>query len=218
MSIDKNKVHEFWKSRTEIQDSVLATHFKNDGTQAYDLRFILDQVDKPCKTLDLGAGTCMVSAELAKQGYKVTAVDKYKEFLDKAPQHENLQTIVADVETFETTDRFDMILVFGVTNYFSNAEAEQIYINCKKHLTPNGVLLVKHQYGIEEDVVVDHYSEQIGSDYHAVYRRAEMEHSLLSSIFANILQHDIYPDNLNKWDNTRFYSFVCKNNKESTID
>jgi len=209
MSINKNKVHEFWQSRTQIKDSVLATHFKNDGTQAYDLRFILDQVDSPCTTLDLGAGTCMVSAELAKQGYQVTAVDKYKEFLDKAPQHQNLQTIVADVETFETDDRFDMILVFGVTNYFSTREVEQIYLNCKNHLTPNGVLIVKHQYGISEEVVVDNYSEQIGSHYHAVYRPFETEKELLSNIFSNVSQHDIYPDNLNKWNNTRFYSFVC---------
>lgn len=206
----RERMDAFWRARTRVADPVLSTHFKRDGTHERDFAFIRSWVRPGSQVLDLGAGTCIVSSRIADLGASVLAVDKFPEFLAAAPAHPRLETCSADLLEFATERRFDAVLLFGVMNYFSADEAAVLYRRCAEWLSPGGVVLVKHQCGVEGDVVVDKFSEQIGSHYLAFYRHVGREETLLAGVFESVRVEDVYPAELNPWPDTHFYAFVAQ--------
>ena len=208
----RERMDAFWEARTKVADPVLSTHFKRDGTHELDLAFVRRFTRSDARVLDLGAGSCLVSGKLAagEEVADVLAVDKFPEFLSHAPRHPRLRTEASDLLAFETTERFDLVLLFGVMNYFSPDEARLLYGRCARWLSPGGVLVVKHQCGVHEDVTVDRHSEQIGTHYLAFYRHVAREEALLREQFGAVEVVDVYPPEKNPWPNTHFYAFVCR--------
>lgn len=134
--------------------------------------------------MDLGAGSCVLSDKISEfpQVKSVSAVEKFGEFFKKrAPRSKVL--IESDVLKFQSDDKFDLILLFGVMNYFDTNEALEVYAKCAKLMKNDGFFLVKHQCGVSEDVFVDHFSKELNHDYHAIYRSFENEQTLLSNYF-----------------------------------
>jgi hypothetical protein len=79
-----------------------------------------------------------------------------------------------------------------------------------KHLKNNGHLIVKHQSGVNEDVEVVKFSEELQSNYFALYRHKDKDESLLTEQGFKVQVIDIYPDNMNPWKNTHHYAYVAK--------
>ena len=76
---------------------------------------------------------------------------------------------------------------------------------------PGGLLIVRVHCALEEKIVVDGFSEELGTDYFAEFRPVKEEEQLLKDIgFKNVETFDIFPDTLNVWDNSRHFIFVCK--------
>lgn len=206
--MDKAKIDEFWNRRASITSPRIATHFKEDDTLDYDVSLIESLLSADSKVLDLGCGTGAVTNRIADKVQEICAVDKQAGFLEHITRSPGVRTVQSDVLGFFDTQRYDMILLFGVMNYFSEREAEEIYANCSAMLSDGGTLLVKHACGVQDTVVVDQYSEEIQDHYHAVYRHVDIEQRLLCKQF-KVEKVDIYPDHLNRWENTHFYAFVC---------
>jgi len=212
--MDKKKelVKKFWQKRgREITDPRIATHFRIDDAIDYDFNLVQRFCSRNTKILDLGAGTCALSSRLAPYVKKIVAVDFVGNFLKKKDLPSNIKTVNTDIKTYKSKEQYDIILLFGVLNYFFNSkELLSLYKKCKRMLTKNGVCIIKHQVGIKETVIVDGYSEDIKGHYLAIYRHIEKELSLLKFVFNTVDVIDVYPSHLNRWDNTHFYAFICK--------
>jgi len=207
--LDKAKVDAFWRSRLKVPDPRIATSFRDDGRLEHDLKLITRHLSPEANVLDLGAGTCTLASALLDRANSVVAVDKYAEFLSRAMPDPKLHTVLADVVDFTSPDRFDFILLFGVVNSLDTPDETLLYRHCQDMLSRNGVLLVKHQCGIREGLVVDKYSDELGGHYHARYPAVTDQTALLRRFF-DVTVVDIYPDAFNRWPDTRFFAFICR--------
>lgn len=195
-----------------MKDARVSTHFRDDDMHVFDLRLINKYISPKTRLLDLGAGTCHHANRLAGKVAYIKATDKFGEFLKFCKVGPDFEVQESDVLSYRDKQKYDVILLLGVMNYFDDSEALRIYRSCRKMLAPRGVLIVKHQAGVDEDVVVDKYSEKIGDNYHALYRHKEKDIKLMEKYF-RVQVVDIYPKRLNPWPNTHFYGFVCKQKK-----
>jgi 2-polyprenyl-3-methyl-5-hydroxy-6-metoxy-1,4-benzoquinol methylase len=210
--IDRDQVDAYWRARTEIADPVVASRHRQSEALAHDLAFVRRFVRTGCAVLDLGAGSCVLADRLAAldEVRAVCAVEKFGEFFAKRPPHPKVETHASDVRDFRDPRRFDLVLLFGVMNYFDDPEARAIYDSCRALVAPDGRLLVKHQCGVDADVAVDGFSEELGHRYQALYRARAHEEALLGERFTVEEVADVYPAPLNRWANTHFYGFACR--------
>lgn len=206
-NLDKSQIREFWARRAKLTDSRLATHFKHDDALLYDVEFVRRHLPPDARILDLGCGTGAMVQALRPQASFIRAVDQEEKFVERVVVDEVVSTQVADVVGYRDSNQYDAILVFGVLNYLSDHDARILYENCQAMLAPKGVLIVKNACGVHEDVVVNHYSEEIGDWYHALYRFYWRELGLLEERF-EVEVNDIYPRHLNRWRDTHYYAFV----------
>lgn len=210
--IDRDSVDAYWRARTAIADPVVASRHRQSDALVHDLAFVRRFVGQGCAVLDLGAGSCVLADRLAElaEVRAVCAVEKFGEFFAKRPPNPKVETHASDVRDFRDPRAFDLVLLFGVMNYFADDEARAIYDGCRALVAPSGRLLVKHQCGVAEDVVVDGHSEELGHRYQAIYRARDHEAALLGARFTVEEVVDVYPAALNRWPNTHFYGFVCR--------
>jgi hypothetical protein len=206
--MNKEKIDAFWRRRTNIADPQRATHFFDGGRLTYELDFVRRHLPDNPRILDLGAGTCQVSAPLLDVAREITAVEKFGGFLDMVPEHPRLTKVCEDVTTFSAVERFDVILLFGIVTYLSAQEEVAVYERCAGMLGERGCCLVKNQCGVSTEVVVDAYSEELLADYHARYPAFEEQRRRLTDHF-DVRVVDVYPPELNRWNNTHVYGFAC---------
>jgi hypothetical protein len=100
--------------------------------------------------------------------------------------------------------------MFGVAQYFNEDEILGIYKKYYSNLKENGKMLIKNQFGVNEDVLVSGYSEELKTDYYSQYRHIDKEVDILKKVgFKNVEVIDIYPPECNRWENTHFYAIVA---------
>ncbi len=207
--MDKKKIDAFWSARTDIKDPRLATNYRKDGRLACDVALVEKFIVGKARLLDLGAGTCTLSQQFIDRAEKITVVEKFSSFLEQVPEHPKLHKICADVSDFFVDEKFDIILLFGVVNFLDEDEEERLYGACSSMLESGGHFIVKNQCGIEEDVIVDSFSDELKAHYHARYPSVSSQLLRLSKFF-NVSVVDVYSSDINRWGNTHFYAFVCK--------
>jgi hypothetical protein len=171
--------------------------------------FVSRYLPPEAKILDLGAGTCTLLVEFLDRVQKIVAVEKYAEFLDRAPKHPCLIKLCSDVVDFSSKEIFDAVLMFGIVPYLNVEEERKVYKSCLRYIGDNGVLLVRHQCGVNESVIVDSYSAELKAHYHARYPSVAEQTALLAEFF-NVEVSDIYPAELNRWANTHFFAYICR--------
>jgi cyclopropane fatty-acyl-phospholipid synthase-like methyltransferase len=207
----KEKIDRFLKERTSVEDRKLATRFHDSDAHVYDLGFIRPHLSQGAHVLDLGCGSGILAYEAAKTAEHVLAVDKFEEFFDPQYRADNMEFEKSDILEFSRAPvSFDVILLFGVVTYLDYDETRRIYSRIAGWLRDDGVLLAKHGCGVTEDVFVDGFSKHLQSHYVALYKYLETEKDILSEYFASVEVTDIYPDHLNRWDDTRYYAFICR--------
>jgi HAD superfamily phosphoserine phosphatase-like hydrolase len=187
------------------------TRNKAPDFSSYDINFVKKFADKSVDLLDLGSGTGLLINSLEGSFKEITAVEKYHKFSDFISRSEQVTIINEDVLTFVPTKTYNLITAFGLMMFFSFEEAEAIYRMVFKCLKKSGTFIVKHQMGVREDVCINGYSNELGCEYYANYRWIENELNLLSKVGFKISEVvDIYPDEFNRWENTKFYALVCE--------
>jgi SAM-dependent methyltransferase len=99
--------------------------------------------------LDLGCGIGRISLAFARQGYRVTGLDRTVGYLDQARQQaekENLNAefIHGDMRTFVHPDAFDCVVnMFTAFGYFEDpADDRRVVNNVFKSLKPGGAFLI----------------------------------------------------------------------------
>lgn len=204
-------IDEFWKSRASMENPRLATQFRIDNSLYYDLELVKAYLPKGGKVLDLGCGTCTLTNELVPYASMIRGVDKHEGLLRFCKVGEQFETHVCDVLNYVDEVQYDLILLIGVLNYFfDDCDVEKTYRNCFRMLKPGGHLIVKQQSGVEEDIHVNNYSEELKTNYTAIYRERRKEESLLQKEGFQVKTYDIYPPEMNPWSNTHHYAYVAQ--------
>lgn len=182
---------------------------KNDHSDV-DAEFIMRYASKDSNILDLGSGSGLIINKIYKKVRSITAVEVFPEFTKFIANSENITVINEDIFTYRSNKLYDLITMFGVVQYFSRDEVADMYRNYYKNLCSGGKLIIKNQFGVDDDVVVSGFSNELGRNYYSQYRHLESEKSLLSSIgYKNIQTFDIYPAKFNRWANTHYFAIAA---------
>lgn len=181
---------------------------KSDFTDI-DADFILNYADKNSEILDLGSGTGLIVNKIYDKIKRIDCVDAYKEFTKFIIKSPNVNVYNVLLKDFKPDKKYDMISIFGTMHFFNEREAQELYKYYFKYLKHDGKIIIKNQFGIEQDVTVEGYSQEQKTEYYAQYRQINKEVSILSNIgYKNIEVFDIYPPECNRWQNTHFYAIV----------
>ena len=202
----------FFAESAKKDSSHLSVKFnsKNDHTEQ-DSAFILRYANRTTVICDLGSGPGLIINRISDSVGHVVAVEPFKEFTDQINKKSNVTICNETIDAFDATDLFDMVTFFATAHYFNTTEIRTVYQKCYRLLKPEGILIVKNQFGVQEDVVVSGYSEELKAEYYAEYRYLPKEQEILASVgFVDFEVVDIYPPEYNRWKNTHFYAIVCK--------
>lgn len=176
-----------------------------------DADFIMKFANIKTSILDLASGSGLIVNKIFGKVKNVVAVEAFKEFSKFIKITNNICIINEDVRFYETIEKFDLVTMFGIVQYFNEEEIIQLYKKYTKYLKKNGKLIIKNQFGVKEDVLVEGFSEELQKNYYSEYRHINKETEILKNIgFKNIEVIDIYPPECNRWENTHFYSIVAK--------
>lgn len=137
--MDNKQALKYWGnlSKSQVsQDSSKVNKINNHSAE--DAEFIMRFANKNSDILDLAAGTGGALNLYYDKVHSITAVEKFKEFSKLIVRDENVEVINADITEFNTTKKFDIIVLFGVMHYFSEDESRRIYEKCKGFLTNVG--------------------------------------------------------------------------------
>lgn len=207
--VDRTKIDRFWEARSR-QSGIEAARFHPEFTP-FDVKLAESYLADGTNVLDLGCGTCALANALAeRQSLHIHAVDKFPGMLTFADKRANLTTEVADAVDYKAIYKFNVILLFGVINSIPDCcDRIRMYKNQLDMLVPGGILIVKSQFGIYEEVAFDGFSDGLGMDYTAVYPFINDEQAVLEKLFS-VDRIDPYPAEYNNWKNTHFYALVCR--------
>jgi cyclopropane fatty-acyl-phospholipid synthase-like methyltransferase len=204
------RVQEYYDKMAKKITDPKETRNKAPDFSQYDIELVKKFSGKEKKLLDLGSGTGLLINHLHEDFEQIVAVEKYKAFSKFIEKKENIEVINEDLLDVEAKKLFyDMVSLFGVMNYFNTKEAKIIYAKAYGWLKTGGMIVVKNQFGLNDDVVVSGYSQELETDYFSNYRQVDKEIELLKEIgFVNIEKLDIYPPRYNRWDNTHFFALI----------
>ncbi|UCV29292.1 class I SAM-dependent methyltransferase [Ferribacterium limneticum] len=204
--MDKNIIDIFWKKRSAEGKG----RWTDENLLGYELSWISEHAPPNAQILDLGSGPGELSCSLLPTNGKLTLVDKYPDFLKLAPIAPNIRKLCCDVLEFDDTERYDLILIFGVVTHLTEKEETQTYQKAVKLLSRNGTLIVKNQVSSGEEKTVSGYSPSLKQDYCGRYPGLEQQGQRLNRVFSDVkIIH--YPEQFNPWPDTRHVAFVCKN-------
>lgn len=174
-----------------------------------DAAFIKKYINKTTSLLDLASGSGLIINQLNTYVKKIVAVELFSEFSKYIKIADNITIVNCDITQFSINEQFDLITMFGIVQYFNEEEILDIYQKYYNYLNSNGKIIIKGQFAVNEDVMVEGYSEQLKTTYYSHYRNIKKEISLLNkNNYKNIKVFDIYPSEFNHWGNTHFYAIV----------
>ncbi len=207
---NKNALEFFSKMTAIAKDNPNCVKMaKNTDYTPIDAEFILNYSDKNTEILDLGSGTGLIINKIFDKVKSIDCIEPFKEFSAHIINSDNISVNNINIIDFDTEKTYDIVSIFGLIQYFNQDETREIYKKCLKWLKPKGKIIIKNQFGINDDVLVEGYSEEQKTDYFSQYRYIEKEINMLKDIgFKDIETFDIYPPEANRWENTHFYAIV----------
>jgi len=213
--LEKEIMDNWFKSRFNIENNYeVSRHSLNDRID-YDLEFIKKYVNSNSKVLDLGSGTGILEEKIEDYVKYIKAVDKYQEFLDRTKKSDKIEFQKHDVSTYLDDKIYDLILLFGVSIYLFDQELINLINNCKKMMDENSVFIIKNQWSTSDEnyIVNKQYSDNNNNMYYGNYRAIIKMIELFQKENISYEIIDIYPKQMNNYENTHEYAFVCKKNK-----
>lgn len=209
-----NNANEYWESLSKRIKNPVETKNKRPDTSDLEVDFLLPFITPDTTILDVGSGSGLIINRLIDKAQHITAVEKFEGFSKFIVDDPKMYVINADLLGFKIRREFDLVLCMGVAQCFKKEEIIGIYKNLYQMTKPGGILIIRNHCGIAKDKTVNGFSEELGTNYFAQYRQVDSEKELLMNEigFSEVTIHDIFPDTLNVWNDTRHYLFVCKKN------
>ena len=207
---DKEIRSDYWASLAARITDPVQTRNKRDDYSDLEIEFLKPFLKPNISVLDLGSGSGLVVNKLVEFVRHITAVEKFQNFSKYIEQSDKLELINADLIGFRLYQQFDLVLATGVMQCLKERHVAEIYKNIFNMTKPGGHFIAHIHCGLEDDVIVDRFSEELNTDYYAEYRHYKKEKTLIMKAgFQEVELQDIFPDWLNKWPNTRHFLFVC---------
>jgi cyclopropane fatty-acyl-phospholipid synthase-like methyltransferase len=176
-----------------------------------DAAFLRQFFTKDSDILDLASGSGLIVNKIYKYAKSITAVELFSEFSKFIVKAENITVINEDIVKFSTARTYDVITMFGISQYFNEKEIVLVYKRYMNNLKKGGRLIVKNQFGVQDDVIISGFSDELKTNYYSEYRHLNKEVGILQSVgFQKIDVIDIYPEECNRWKNTHFHAIVCQ--------
>lgn len=202
--MDKTVIDQFWRQRSSQGDG----RWTEPGMLDYEVALLSPHVIPNCHILDLGSGSAALSRRLLGPSSTLTAVDKYRGFLDSIPPDPRITTLCSDVVNFEYPVAYNLILLFGVVTHLDLEEELKVYAKAARGLAVPGVFVVKNQVSRAEEKLVDGYSETLKCHYVGRYPDIPGQAARLGRIFSRVEVH-AYPNQFDKWPDTTHACFIC---------
>lgn len=206
------KAFDFFKKMSQQKESgpYSVKLVNNIDCTDIDANFILKNSNKNSNILDLGSGTGIIVNKIYDKIGFITCVEPFDDFTKYIDKSDNIIIVNSTLKEFETEKKFDLITAFGIMQYFSEQEAIDLYTKYYSYLKIGGKFIIKNQFGVNEDVIVDGFSEEQKTNYFSSYRYINKELKILEKIgLTNIKIEDIYPPESNRWENTHYYAIVA---------
>ncbi len=202
---------EYWGELSKVISNPEETKNKRVDTTDIELEFLKKYCDQSTTILDLGSGSGLIINKLLPSVKSITAVEKFEGFSKFISTDPNMLVINADLIGFKIRKEYNIVLCTGVGQCFPRNEMKDIYSNIVDMLDDKGYFISRMHCGIKEDVMVEGFSEELGTDYFAEFRSVDKEVELIKEVgFSEVELVDFLPDSINVWDNTRHYYFICK--------
>lgn len=211
-SMSNDKAIEYWTKKASSNPNELSTKVNdyNDFSQL-DADFILKYINNNTEMLDLASGSGSLINKIYDKVKHIEAVELFEEFSKFIIKADNINVVNKNVKDYTTNKQFDIITIFGLVQYFNIEEIEELYVKYIKYLKPKGIIIIKNQFGVKEDVIVNGFSTELQTYYYSYYRYLIKEIDLLKKVGFKIIETvDIYPPECNRWDNTHFYAIVAQ--------
>ncbi len=184
MALDYRKIKEFWDERARLaaQEKLKAVNLGTKPEQSeQQLAVLFKNLEPSGKIIDLGCGVGRIAIPVAEKAQHVTAVDFSKpmvEQLEKTLKErgvKNVKTLNAECYSRLPVEygSYDAALIFGVLIHLNDAEVDKTVLNAAELIKKTGRVLVRESVGTGGHFEVDHYSEELKCDYHAIYRTPE---------------------------------------------
>lgn len=206
------KAVEYWSkmATNNPTETTIKVNKVNDFTQI-DADFILKYSNKSTRILDLASGTGLTINKIYSSVAHITAIEVFEEFSKFIAKTEKINVVNQNILSFNTANKFNLITMFGIVSYFNEEEIKTVYSKYLNFLSSDGKIIIKNQFGVKEDVLVDGYSNELKTYYFSHYRHLEKEIKILNNLgLTNIEVIDIYPSECNRWDNTHFYAIIAQ--------
>ncbi|SFC14185.1 Methyltransferase domain-containing protein [Marinospirillum celere] len=210
--MSNKKASEFYSKLSNTIKDPIETRNKSKDTTPYDVKLISEFAHKSKTLLDLGSGSGLIVNKVFKLFKKTVAIEKQPGISQFIKKNEKIKVVNADLLELrdQKFDDISLITAFGVMNYFTKDESLTIYRRCFEILKPEGFIIIKNQMGVKHDVTIDGWSEELNAKYFSQYRSLSNEIKILESCgFKAIKTMDPYPEDFNRWKDTKFKAIIA---------
>lgn len=194
----RKRLKEFWSSRAAKAEDLPAGvttlgSFAGDQDKvkeqtAYEVSLVDQVARKHCSRslIDLGCGDGRHLLSLAEAFERVVGVDFSEELISIAQRKleavsARIELHVADVAEFRSPEKFDVILLSGITPCLDDVQLERLLSNVNSFAHNRSQLLVRTSISMDKRVnLVNFFSSELGETYTAYYRTREETINALS--------------------------------------
>lgn len=200
----------YWERMSHNIKDQSETYNKHSDISLKDATFIKKYLSETDHVLDIGSGSGAVTNKLLPFVSEITAVETFKGLSDFITEAPNMLVINAKIEGFCIRKEFDVVISTGLMQFFTKSAAIGIYSNLFEMTKKDGLFIMRLHCGLKETIVINH-SKELNQEYFAEFRQVDEEKKLLQEIgFSDVTVIDDAPKELNIYDNTRHFMFVCK--------
>ncbi|WP_313319784.1 class I SAM-dependent methyltransferase [Stenotrophomonas sp.] len=192
--IDRNAVDRFFAERAEKIHAIGPLHaviYQDKNAELARCRDLAEkakllpllQLNGSQRVLDVGCGTGRWAQELVPRSAWYHGIDACEGLIEYARGQfsamENCALSVASADDFSLASihesaAFDRVLCAGVLIYLNEVEVRRAIRNIAEVLAPGGFALFREPAGLGRRLTIsEHFSEEMGQDYNAIYRTRE---------------------------------------------
>ena len=226
-NFDKELIKNFWDKRakqheknpglTNLEEDEELLKKKVELEDKKVLSFVDLKKDKDI--LDLGGGNGYWAFKFAKKAHNVDVVDFCQELLKqgtaraKKEKIKNVSFLKNSIQYFKKNHKYDTIFMSGVLIYLTDEDLERLANNMRSYSKKGTKLILRDATGLKERYCINKYSEELKTDYCAIYRaREEYIEAFKKAGFKLIRDEDMFPEGstLNKRKETRLRIYEFK--------
>jgi cyclopropane fatty-acyl-phospholipid synthase-like methyltransferase len=202
--MNKHLINAFWD---EVAKQSASNRWTSSDILEYERDALSSLFHKGQRVLDLGSGHGELSRSLNSSESELIAVDFVEAYAESFRACNEL-FLCSQVTDYRPAGLFDIVLLFGVVTYLSEAEELDIYETIRKCLKDTGVALIKNQCAVKDELNFEGFSTDLGREYCSRYPAFESQLKNLQHSFTNV-NIIRYPSRFNKWENTFHVLFEC---------